>query len=78
MLKYAREDTHYLLYIYDIMRKELVEKGLQTNSSNPLQSYRQVLHKSNAICFKTYEKPIVKDYNYYMIIGRNKTLQTIS
>ena len=37
---------------------------------------RQVLHKSNALCLKTYEKPAVKDVNYYMIIGRNKTLQT--
>jgi len=24
MLKYAREDTHYLLFIYDCMRKELL------------------------------------------------------
>ena len=36
MLKYAREDTHYLLYIYDCLRKELIEKGIQQNSSNPL------------------------------------------
>ncbi len=28
MLKYAREDTHYLLYIYDVMREALIEKGL--------------------------------------------------
>lgn len=26
---------------------------------------------------KQYEKPIVKDYNYYMIISRNKTLQSV-
>jgi ribonuclease D len=45
---------------------------------NPHQYLRQVLHKSTGLCMKTYEKPIVKDYNYYMIIGRNKTLQTIS
>jgi exosome complex exonuclease RRP6 len=36
MIKYAREDTHFLLYIYDCMRKELIEKGAKTNSSNPL------------------------------------------
>lgn len=39
---------------------------------------RQVFHKSTALCFKTYEKPVVKDYNYYMIIGRNKTLQSLA
>jgi exosome complex exonuclease RRP6 len=27
MLKYAREDTHYLLHIYDRMRIELLERG---------------------------------------------------
>jgi ribonuclease D len=28
MLKYAREDTHYLLHIYDTLRKQLEEKAL--------------------------------------------------
>lgn len=28
MLKYAREDTHYLLYVYDMMRQELINKAL--------------------------------------------------
>jgi exosome complex exonuclease RRP6 len=36
MLRYAREDTHYLLYIYDMMVNELLDKGMQINSSNPL------------------------------------------
>lgn len=76
MLRYAREDTHYLLYIYDLLQNELIEKGVQTNPQNPHQFLRVVLHKSNALCLKQYEKPVVKDYNYYMIIGRNKTLQT--
>jgi len=29
MLKYAREDTHYLLYVYDCLRKELIEEGIK-------------------------------------------------
>jgi exosome complex exonuclease RRP6 len=32
MMKYAREDTHYLLYIYDCMKNELVERGNATNN----------------------------------------------
>ena len=76
MQKYAREDTHYLLYIYDRMRRELYEQGLKTNSENPQAMYRQVLFKSNELCKKRYEKPVAKDYNYYMIIARNKTLQS--
>jgi exosome complex exonuclease RRP6 len=76
MLKYAREDTHYLLYIYDCLRKELIEKGLKSNSQNPHAFLKSVLHKSSALCLKTYEKSVVKDYNYYMIVARNKTTQT--
>lgn len=31
MLKYAREDTHYLLYIYDMQLQELLDKGMKAN-----------------------------------------------
>ena len=30
MLTYARQDTHYLLHIYDVMCSELLQKGLTT------------------------------------------------
>ena len=76
MCRYAREDTHYLLYVYDVLQQELLDKGFQINSNNPHQFYKLVLHKSNALCLKSYEKPQVKDVNYYMIISRNKTLQS--
>ena len=42
MLKYAREDTHYLLFIYDCLRKELIEKGIQNNPSNPYSLIKSV------------------------------------
>lgn len=71
MLKYAREDTHYLLFIYDKMRKELLEKGIMSNPDNPRALLRAVMHKSGSLCLKVYEKPQVKDYNYYMVISRN-------
>jgi exosome complex exonuclease RRP6 len=35
MLRYAREDTHYLLYIYDMMKNELLAQGFKYNSMNP-------------------------------------------
>jgi hypothetical protein len=28
VVRYAREDTHYLLYIYDLMRNELLSKSV--------------------------------------------------
>lgn len=68
MQKYAREDTHYLLYIYDCLRNQLLEKGAQNNAENPQAMYRAVLHRSNAICLKIFEKSVVKDFNYHMIV----------
>ena len=52
MIKYAREDTHYLLYIYDLLKKELIEKGMKNNAANPFAYIKQVYHKSNALCLK--------------------------
>jgi hypothetical protein len=49
MIKYAREDTHYLLYIYDRLRNDLVARG---NASNNL--ILAVLNRSKAICLKKY------------------------
>jgi exosome complex exonuclease RRP6 len=72
MMKYAREDTHYLLYIYDCLKKELLEQGAKTSPMNPLNYIRLALHKSNGICLKTWEKQIVKDFNYHMILQRNE------
>lgn len=76
MLKYAREDTHYLLHIYDRMRLELFEKGSISSPENPRALLRAVMHKSTGLCLKVYEKPVVKDFNYYMIVSKNSLLQT--
>jgi len=43
LIKYAREDTHYLLYAFDRLRMDLQLKGLQTNAANPHAFLRQVL-----------------------------------
>ena len=42
MLKYAREDTYYLLYMYDELRKQLLERSRS--------AYCTVLRKSQGIC----------------------------
>ena len=47
LIKYAREDTHYLLYIYDRMKCELLDAG--NEQQNLLLS---VLQKSQRICAK--------------------------
>ncbi|KJE91581.1 exosome component 10 protein [Capsaspora owczarzaki ATCC 30864] len=61
MLQYAREDTHYLLYIYDRLRNELVSRS--NESSNLL---RVAYAKSRDVCLKTYEKPLFDPENSHM------------
>ena len=53
MLDYARSDTHYLLYVYDRMRRELI-------SREPTLLVR-VLEASKITATKIYEKPEVPD-----------------
>ncbi len=45
LIKYAREDTHYLLYIYDRIKNDLIEQG--NEQSNLVQS---TIQRSTHIC----------------------------
>lgn len=47
MIRYARDDTHYLLYIYDKMRELLWERGKE----QPTQ-LQVVWQRSRDICLK--------------------------
>ncbi len=53
MQRYAREDTHYLLYIYDRMRIELKESGSQNHNLT-----RETWRRSTEVCLKTYVKEV--------------------
>ncbi|KAG9237851.1 ribonuclease H-like domain-containing protein [Amylocarpus encephaloides] len=53
MFYYARADTHYLLYIFDKMRNELVDLTLP--GENPIE---QVLQKSKEISLLRYDRQI--------------------
>jgi exosome complex exonuclease RRP6 len=56
LFEYARADTHFLLYVYDNMRNELVEKS---DFSNPDKNKVQdVLQKSKETALQRYENPI--------------------
>nr|XP_056721374.1 exosome component 10 [Euleptes europaea] len=69
MAHYARDDTHYLLYIYDRMREDLWEKG--NGQPALLQS---VWQRSKAICLKKYLKPIFTDESYRELYRKQKKL----
>ncbi|KAJ5601831.1 hypothetical protein N7510_011365 [Penicillium lagena] len=53
MFDYARSDTHYLLYIYDILRNELVESS--TKAANHID---YVLERSKIEALQRYERPV--------------------
>ena len=70
MINYARSDTHYLLYIYDVLRKELIEKSMTGESENGMfNCLIETIRHSNEICLKSYQKPKVKSMEYYNFIA---------
>eukprot|EP00826_Nyctotherus_ovalis_P011872 TRINITY_DN13094_c0_g2_i4.p1 TRINITY_DN13094_c0_g2~~TRINITY_DN13094_c0_g2_i4.p1 ORF type:complete len:519 (+),score=119.86 TRINITY_DN13094_c0_g2_i4:629-2185(+) len=71
MIHYAREDTHYLLYIYDTLRRRLISMA-KMRSIKDLRVYlNMVLRKSKEISAAIYLKPETKDFYYYTIISHN-------
>ena len=73
MLKYARNDTHFLLYIYDELRKNLILKSLENEGGKQgiFMYYKLCIRHSSEICLQSYQKPIVKDKTYYQYIQMN-------
>lgn len=57
LFDYARSDTHYLLYIFDCMRNELIERsdfGMPDHEGDKLWD---VLQKSSEVALQRYEHP---------------------
>lgn len=53
MLYYARSDTHYLLYVYDMLRNELVQKSDRSTPENDL--IRAVLERSKTTSLRRFD-----------------------
>ncbi|RZC34489.1 exosome component 10, partial [Asbolus verrucosus] len=66
---YAREDTHYLIYIYKMLKKELLAKG---NKSDNL--LRSVIERSTDICKRRYFKPILRDDSHLDLYRKCKKM----
>ncbi|XP_021366504.1 exosome component 10-like [Mizuhopecten yessoensis] len=67
LVAYAREDTHHLLYIYDRLKNDLIERGNEQN--NLLMS---VLHRSKEVCSKVYRKNIFSEDDYLDLYHKSK------
>lgn len=67
MIRYAREDTHYLLYVYDSMRINLFSLPKMPESSDtPLA---EVYKRSYDVCTQLYEKELLTENSYLHIYG---------
>lgn len=53
LIKYAREDTHYLLYIKDLLRNALIDVA-----NGQINILKAVYDRSTEICKNTYIKPV--------------------
>lgn len=72
MLRYAQQDTHFLLYIFENMKNELLS---QTHQGDPFAYMQKVLRRSAAIALSTYEKEIFTPNSYKALIKtRNLSL----
>ncbi|KAI9728478.1 MAG: exosome nuclease subunit [Chrysothrix sp. TS-e1954] len=59
MFDYARSDTHFLLYIYDCMRNELIDNSNSAVEDGDLVA--DVLVRSKNVALNRYEHPIYDD-----------------
>ncbi|KAI5212834.1 hypothetical protein E4T38_00015 [Aureobasidium subglaciale] len=58
MFEYARSDTHFLLYIYDNMRNELIQKSDFTVPDHEKDKIHDVLTRSRDTALQRYEHPV--------------------
>lgn len=69
LMKYAREDTHYLLYIKDILRNALIE-----TANGQINILKAVYDRSTEICKKTYIKPVWKEESCMIMYRKSQKM----
>lgn len=66
---YARQDTHFLVYIGKMMKNELLQKG--AGNTNLVEA---VFNQSREVCLKRYEKPILTEASPLDLYNRDNLL----
>ncbi|KAL1210212.1 Protein RRP6-like 2 [Cardamine amara subsp. amara] len=67
MTRYAREDTHYLLYIYDLIRLEL--QRMAKDDEHTYSPLLEVYKRSYDVCTQLYEKELLTENSYLHVYG---------
>lgn len=58
LFDYARSDTHFLLYIYDNMRNELIDRSSSEGPEGPVDKLHEVLTRSKETALQVYNHPV--------------------
>lgn len=77
LIRYAREDTRYLLYIYDNLRNELIKSqqlAVNSNINEHTPLLNLVYEKSKLICKKAYKKPVFYSKGFLNLCQHNAHL----
>jgi ribonuclease D len=69
MFKYAREDTHYLLFIYDKMRNEALAR---VHGSKEL--VHAILNRSKDLCLQRYEKDQLTPTSFMDLLSKFRSV----
>lgn len=76
MLQYARADTHFLLYIHDRLRNDLLSKGSSGSNNNKMigvDALKNVFERGKEICLKRYEKPSFSDKSHLSVLRKSRS-----
>lgn len=73
MLQYARADTHYLLYIYDRLRNDLLARGGPNNKNIGVDLLKNVYARGREICLKRYEKPPFSEKSHLAVLRKTRS-----
>jgi len=68
MIESAKKAVQYLLFMYDVLRDQLIEKS---STKDPLMYLNLALKRSKEISIIAYRKPDLKDVNYYKLSSNN-------
>jgi len=66
MTKYARRDTHYLLFIYDCLRRDIIAEALKADR-DPRADLLKVFEASKEVSLLQYRKPSVFSRQYHTL-----------
>ncbi|KAL0022532.1 hypothetical protein WJX79_009245 [Trebouxia sp. C0005] len=78
LMLYARMDTHYLLYIYDRLKAELITLGTKVPAAmtvalplnTPLGALGVTLERSKQLCLQMYEKELFTETSHEHAMGQ--------